>query len=112
MRFLSPHLAMWLLALPLVFGAWYLHVYQKRRFRQRAAIGAHLQALSRMTTRRRDALTLVAALLAVTFVTLALMRPQIVREQRTPEHGRTDLIVVLDRSVSMRARDIKPSRSA
>jgi Ca-activated chloride channel family protein len=112
MRFLTPHLALWLLALPLAFGAWYLHVHQKRRFRERAAIGAHLQSLSRVTTRARDRIALVAALLAIAFVTLALMRPQIVLEQRTPEHERTDLIIVLDRSVSMRARDIRPSRFA
>ena len=112
MRFLAPHLASWLLALPLAFGAWYLHVHQKRSFRDRASIGPHLQAVSRLTSGRRDMVALGAAFAAITFVTLALMRPQVVLEQRTPDHERTDLIVVLDRSVSMRARDIQPSRFA
>src|SRR5688572_20295597 len=112
MRFLTPHLALWLLAVPFVVGAWYLYVHQKRRFRERASIGPHLQALSRVTTRARDRIALVAAVLAIAFVTLALMRPQVTLEQRVPDHERTDLIVVLDRSVSMRARDIRPSRSA
>jgi Ca-activated chloride channel family protein len=110
MRFLALHLASWLLALPLAFGAWYLYVHQKRRFRERAAIGPHLQGLSRVSTLKRDAVALVAALLAIVFVTLAMMRPQVVLEQRTPDHERTDVIMVLDRSVSMRARDIRPSR--
>jgi len=112
MRFLAPHLAVWLLAGPIVFGAWYLHVHQKRRFRERASIGLHLRALSRLSTRARDGLTLGSALLAILFATLALMRPQITSPQRTPEYERTDLIIVLDRSASMRARDIQPSRYA
>jgi len=112
MRFLAPHLALWLLAVPFAFGAWYLYVHQKHRFRERASIGLHLQPLSRLSTRVRDGLTLGSALLAIVFATLALMRPQIVSERRLPEYERTDLIVVLDRSVSMRARDIEPSRYA
>jgi Ca-activated chloride channel homolog len=110
MRFLTPHLALWLLAVPLAIGAWYLHVHQKRRFRERAAIGLHLRALSRLTTRVRDWIALGAAVVAIAFVTLALMRPQIALERRVAEHEHTDLIVVLDRSVSMRARDVQPSR--
>jgi Ca-activated chloride channel homolog len=112
MRFLTPQLAVWFLAVPVAFGAWYLHVYQKRRFRERASIGVHLLPLSRLSTRTRDGITLGSALLAIVCATLALMRPQIAGERRVPEYERTDMIVVLDRSVSMRARDIQPSRFA
>lgn len=110
MRFLNPHLAFWLLALPIAVAAWYLHVVAKRRFREQAAIDRHLRPLSRLSGRARDRLVLVAALVAITFVTLGLMRPQVMLEQRTPNHERMDLIIVLDRSVSMRARDVSPSR--
>jgi Mg-chelatase subunit ChlD len=112
MRFLAPQLAVWFLAVPVAFGAWYLHVHQKRRFRERASIGVHLRALSRLSTRTRDGITLGSALLAIVCATLALMRPQVAGERRVPEYERTDVIVVLDRSVSMRARDIQPSRFA
>jgi Ca-activated chloride channel family protein len=42
----------------------------------------------------------------------ALMRPQILLVRRVPDYERQDLIVMLDRSVSMRARDVAPSRFA
>src|SRR5688500_5309202 len=110
MRFLNPHLAFWFLGLAIAAGAWYLQVHAKRRFRERAALDLHIRPLSRFSTRARDGVSLAAALAAIAFVTLALMRPQLMLERRTPNHERTDLIIVLDRSVSMRARDIRPSR--
>jgi len=50
----------------------------------------------------------------LTFVALvfAAMRPQLLHEWRLPEFERRDLLLVLDRSVSMRARDIAPTRFA
>lgn len=110
MRFLNPELASWFLGLPIAFGAWYLHVYAKRRFRERASMGPHLRELSRLSTARRDRISLIAAILAISFLTLALMRPQLMLERRSPDVERADLIVVLDRSASMRARDVAPSR--
>jgi Ca-activated chloride channel family protein len=41
---------------------------------------------------------------------LALARPQTVRERRVAEMRRMDIVVLLDMSPSMRARDIAPSR--
>jgi Ca-activated chloride channel family protein len=38
------------------------------------------------------------------------MRPQVLLAHRVPDYERQDLIVLLDRSVSMHARDIRPSR--
>lgn len=107
MRVLHPELAIWLLGLPVAFGAWYLHVHAKRGFRARASVAARL---SRATGRTRDAVSLAAALGAVGAITLALMRPQWLLERRTPDYERQDLILILDRSVSMRAQDIPPSR--
>ncbi|MCC7126380.1 MAG: VWA domain-containing protein, partial [Acidobacteria bacterium] len=48
-------------------------------------------------------------LLALVF---AAMRPQVQHEWQTPEFERRDLVIVLDRSVSMRATDVAPSRFA
>lgn len=109
MRFLHPELAIWFLGLPVAFAAWYLHVHAKRRFRARAGIAPRL---SRASTRTRDWIALGAALTAVAALTLALMRPQLLTERRVPDYEREDLILILDRSVSMRAVDIAPSRFA
>lgn len=109
MRFLRPEQAIWLLGVPVAFGAWYLHVHAKRRFRARAAIG---RRLSRISSPARDLLSLATSLLAVVALTLAMMRPQILMQHREPEFERQDLVIMLDRSVSMRAQDIAPSRFA
>lgn len=109
MRFLHPELAIWFLGLPVAFGGWYLHVHAKRRFRARAAIGPRL---SRLSTRTRDGVALAAALLAVASLTCAMMRPQLLMQHRDAELEREDLILILDRSVSMRAADVAPSRFA
>jgi Ca-activated chloride channel homolog len=107
MRFLRPELAIWFLGLPVAFGAWYLHVHAKRRFRARSAIGPRI---SRLTSSARDLLSLAAALAAVAALTLAMMRPQLLMQHREAEFEREDLILMLDRSASMRAEDIAPSR--
>lgn len=110
MKFLHPEMASWLLALPLAFGVWVLHVRAKRRFRHEASIGARLRALSRLSTSRRDAAALTCALVALGSLVLAAMRPQVFVEVRVPEFERKDLVLVLDRSISMRAEDVRPSR--
>ena len=51
-----------------------------------------------------------AGVLAAAAVVFALMRPQILLAHRVPDYERQDLILLLDRSVSMHARDIRPSR--
>jgi Ca-activated chloride channel family protein len=110
MRLLHPTLAIGFLSLPVILAAWYLHVRAKRRFRASAGLEAHLGGHSRFSTRRRDALALAAALVAAGAVTLALMRPQLMLERQVPEYEREDLILILDRSASMRAEDIRPTR--
>jgi Ca-activated chloride channel homolog len=107
MRFLHPELAIWFLGLPVAFGGWYLHVHAKRRFRAVAAIG---RRLSRPSSRLRDWMALAAALLAVISIVVSLTRPQLLMQRREPDFEREDLILVLDRSASMRAQDIAPSR--
>jgi len=110
LRFLEPGMARLLLALPLVFACWWLHVRAKRRFREQARISPLLQALSRLGTTRRDRGVLLATSLAVAALVLALMRPQLFLQLRVPEYERRDLVLLLDRSASMWAEDVKPSR--
>jgi Ca-activated chloride channel family protein len=110
MRFLQPDAASWLLAVPLALCAWYLHVHAKRRFRRHASFGEPLRALSRFSSWKRDVTALVASATALLLLVLAMMRPQLMLQTRTPEYEKEDLILVLDRSISMRADDVPPSR--
>jgi len=110
LRFLEPGMARWLLLLPVLFAFWWLHVRTKRRFREEARISPVLQALSRLRTARRDRAALVVGLLALASLVLALMRPQLYVQLRVPEYERRDLVLLLDRSASMWAEDVKPSR--
>lgn len=110
MRFLRPDLLRWWLVVPVLVAAWGLHWQATRAFRRRARIDARFEALSRRSTWRREAAALLAGLTAASAIVFALMRPQVLRAERVPEYEKQDLIVMLDRSVSMRARDILPSR--
>jgi Ca-activated chloride channel family protein len=55
-------------------------------------------------------MVLALVLLTVGPLAAALTRPQVRFERKMPELERPDLILLMDRSVSMRARDIAPSR--
>lgn len=112
MRFLRPEAASWLLMVPLALCVWYLHVFAKRRFRRELSEHDHLAPLSRMSGWLRDITAMTAAVLAIGLTVAAMCRPQLLLELRIPEYEKEDLILVLDRSVSMRAEDIKPSRFA
>lgn len=110
MRFLRPDLLPWSLVIPVLIAGCGVHWRLMRAFRRRAAIDARFAPLSRRTTWRRDAAGCGASVLAAAALVFALMRPQALLVHRVPDYERQDLIVMLDRSVSMHARDIPPSR--
>ena len=110
MRFLRPDLIRWSLAVPVIVAVWAVHWRMTRAFRRRARIDARFEVLSRRSTWRREAAVLAVGVAAAAAVVFALMRPQVLRAERVPVYEQQDLIVMLDRSVSMRARDILPSR--
>ena len=103
-------MAIWLLTLPLAISLWLLHVRAKQAFRRRASIGVTLAALSRLSSGRRDAIALGATVVAIAGLVLATMRPQVFLELRLPQYERQDVVLILDRSASMGAQDILPSR--
>lgn len=111
MRFLRPEFAVWFAALPILIGAWAIHARARTRFR-RAAVPVPLRHRSRLTTRTRAAATLAASTLAFAALVLALMRPQLLVEAEKPVYAKEDLVIVLDHSASMGARDVPPSRFA
>ena len=108
MQFLEPAAAYWLLVLPLLWCTWLLHRWQRERVRRASGLGSGLARLAPLTGVRRDLAVLACATVAGIALVFAAARPQVVT--RIPEYERIDLILVLDRSASMRAADIQPSR--
>ncbi len=99
-----------LLVLPALVACWMIQNYYVRRVSRAAPIAPRFLALSRRTHARTRAAMLAAAVTFAGAMVFALARPQVLVATRNPEFERQDLIIVLDRSVSMRARDIAPSR--
>jgi Ca-activated chloride channel homolog len=99
-----------LLVLPALIACWMIQNYYVRRVSRAAPIAPRFLALSRRTHARTRAAMLAAAVTFAGAMVFALARPQVLVATRNPEFERQDLIIVLDRSVSMRARDIAPSR--
>ena len=112
MTFLRPDLALWALLVPLIVACWMVHRAFRDRFGRRFAVAPRFAALSRRSTRGRDAAVLLAGGLTAAALVLALVRPQATVTSRLPDYERQDLIIMLDRSASMKAHDIEPSRFA
>src|SRR5262249_21203826 len=81
-----------------------------RAFRRRAAIAPRFAWLSRRSSGARRIAVLSTSAAAAAALAFALVRPQLLLAQRIPEYERQDLVIMLDRSASMRAHDIVPSR--
>ncbi len=110
MRLLRPDMLQWLLVLPVLAACWMLQSYYRRRVGRASPVSPRFRDLSRRTGARTRATTLAAAVLCAGTMVVALARPQLSVASSDPQYERQDLIIVLDRSVSMRARDIAPSR--
>ena len=110
MRFLRPDMAPWWLVVPVLVACWFVHDRYLRAARRRAAFLPRFARLSRRRSAFRRAAALAAAVCAGAALVFALARPQALLASRTPDYERQDLVIVLDRSASMRAHDIPPSR--
>lgn len=110
LRLLHPEFALWLLAIPLAFACWTVAKYLSVTFWRSAPLSKRQAALSRVSKGTRDVVRLVAALLAVGALGFAVMRPQVYRAWQTPQYEQRDLVICLDRSVSMQAQDLRPNR--
>ena len=110
MRFLRPDMASWWLIVPLLVACWWIQDRYARAAWRRAAILPRFARLSRRRSPLRRAAALAAAVCAGGALVFALARPQALLASRTPDYERQDLVIVLDRSASMRAHDIPPSR--
>ena len=110
MRALRPEYFAWSLALPVVIALWAAGVAYVRAVRRRSPIAPRFARLSRRSTLARSAATLVCGLTAAAGLVAALVRPQVLVAARVPDYERQDVVFVLDRSASMRAHDVAPSR--
>jgi len=73
-------------------------------------VHARFRSLSRRSSWVRDAAVVILALTAAAALAFALVRPQAPLTTRLPQYEREDLVIMLDRSASMRAHDVMPSR--
>ncbi len=109
-KFIEPNMAPWFVILPMVIGLACLHIYRKNKFRDEAGYGISLRRLSSFTTKGSDKFAVVTIAFVTVLLVFSLLRPQLRIEQITPEYEKQDLILILDRSVSMQATDVSPSR--
>jgi Ca-activated chloride channel family protein len=108
MRFLQPHQAVWLLAIPVIWIASLLHRWYRERTRHASGLGDRLGSLAPLTGLGRDIALLTLTSVAAVSLVFAAARPQL--PTRTPEYESRDLLLLLDRSASMQAEDIRPTR--
>ncbi len=110
MRFLRLEYLPWWQILPLAIACWGLRYHYVRSVRGALPIAPRFATLSRRSTWARETAVLALTVLAGGSIVMALLRPQALVTRRAPVYGQQDLILVLDRSASMRAHDIAPSR--
>lgn len=110
MTVLRPDLAGWALVVPVIVACWAIHRHFREIFRQRTPIAPRFARLSRRSSAGRDRAVLAAGVVSAAALSMALVRPQASVTHRFPEYERQDLVILLDRSASMKARDILPSR--
>jgi len=109
-RFLRPEFAPWWQLLPILLAACTIRYLYLRRQRRLTPVTERFRPLSRRSTWAREAGITSLTLLAGGALVFALARPQAQLTTRIPQFEREDLVIMLDRSASMRAHDVAPSR--
>jgi Ca-activated chloride channel family protein len=109
-RLLRPEFAPWWQLLPVLLAVCTAHFLYLRRQRRLTPVSPRFRSLSRRSGWVREAAIAGLTLLAGGAFVFALVRPQAQLTTRTPQFEREDLVIMLDRSASMRAHDVTPSR--
>jgi Ca-activated chloride channel family protein len=109
-RFLRPEYASWWQVLPVLAACCTIRYLYLLRQRRRASLPPRFRALSRRSTWVREAAIVAWAIAAGGALAFALVRPQAQLTTTLPQFEREDLVIMLDRSASMRAHDVSPSR--
>lgn len=110
MMWATPERLLWLWSLPLVAGLFALAIWKRRRDRQKLADRALLSHVVLGDLLGLDIAKAAALFLALAFLLVALARPQWgERLVPAPTKG-ADVVLVVDASLSMLARDVPPDR--
>ncbi len=100
--------ALWLIPLLIVF--YYFAFRAKKKAMQKFGNMELLKKLSRNTSRKRQVFKTALILFSVFFLIFSLARPQIGTKIEEVKRKGIDILIAIDVSKSMMARDIKPSR--
>lgn len=110
MSFASPHMAVWLWLLPVIYLLFVLFLRARQRAMERFARGSVLSEIAySFDLKKRKAKDLLL-LLSFAFMLFALLRPQWGFEWKEIRRRGVDIIIALDTSNSMLAEDVKPNR--
>jgi Ca-activated chloride channel family protein len=109
-RFLRPEFAPWWQILPILLAVCTIRYLYLRRQRRLTPVSDRFRGLSRRSTWAREAAIGVLTMVAGGSFVFALVRPQAQLTTRIAQYEREDLVIMLDRSASMRAHDVAPSR--
>ena len=110
MRIANPHLLWLLLAAPVVVLAYAIAFAQRRRLLNRLGQPTLIARMAASVSVPRKVLRAALVVLAVALLALALARPQAGGRARLEKQRGLDIVVALDFSKSMLAKDIYPSR--
>jgi Ca-activated chloride channel family protein len=110
MRIANPQLLWLLLAIPAIVLAYAFAFTRRRRLLDRLGNVALVQRMAATVSVPRKILRAVYTVLALTLVALCLARPQAGGRAKLEKQRGLDLVVALDFSKSMLARDVYPNR--
>ena len=110
MRIATPHLLWLLLAVPAAVIAYALYFAQRRRLLARLGNGPMIERMIASTSVARKVVRAVEVVAALALIALALARPQAGGRAKLTKQPGLDLVVALDFSRSMLAKDVYPSR--
>jgi Ca-activated chloride channel family protein len=110
MRIANPHLLWLLLAVPAAVLAYALYFAQRRRQLERLGNAPMIRRMVASVSLPRKVLRAIEAVAALGLIALALARPQAGGRAKLTRQPGLDLVVALDFSRSMLAKDVYPSR--
>ena len=111
MRFAASEYFYWLMLLPLVLGGGVAALVHRQRVMARVADPDLLDRLAPERSMEREILKLVLIVLSMGLLIVALARPQFGTHSTLVKRRGVDVVVALDTSKSMLARDVSARRS-
>ncbi len=110
MEFQYPHMFFAMTALPVLLLVWWLLARRRRRVLARFGDQDLLKQLMPDESATRRHLKLMLLLLACFFILLGMTNPRFGKKLEKVKKKGSDIVICLDISNSMRARDIRPDR--